>query len=366
CITKLPLAATAAILSDDRDLSELACVLPRAVNVLAVSEHDYHKPRVNRDILRRIHPEAVLLTVMEGVLQRQGQKIISAAEIDFAQPLAQPGRTLRYFDFFNAQSAVFVLEHEVEKADHMRPQHFAGDTHSADLVRRHRGVGAGFHQTLRKFQIDAAGHNADIGVFLPREHGDDEIFFVAGKSGNQSLGAVDAELVEQISVSRVSDHVQHLAILTIGAVDHALDVLFVVVDHHVRTMGPSQFANGVKTGVTHAADNVVVFQLADSLEHLASPENIGDLTLDQESSHRREGVHREHHPEDDHKHIEDSQRRIACGVYEFAVAHSSQGDDGHVQSIEEVDRRAAEQAISHHRDNENNQEGEEGKLQLAT
>ena len=49
----------------------------------------------------------------------------------------------------------------------MGTQYFAGNAHASDLVRRNGGVGSGFRQSLSKFLVNAAGYDAQVGVFLP-------------------------------------------------------------------------------------------------------------------------------------------------------------------------------------------------------
>src|SRR5258708_301525 len=318
------------------------------------------------DVFWWIYPETVLLTVMICVLDRQRQKIVFAAQVDVAHLLADPGRVLSHRDLFDAQRAILVLQHQVEKTDYVRPQNFAGNAHSANLVWRDGGIGAGFQQSLGEFLVDAARDDAQMSISLARKHGDNQVLFIARERGDEALRAIDAELLEDLGVGGVADDVQHFAMQSFSGFDNALDVFLIAIDDDIRTVRFFEFADGMASGVAESADNVMVFELTDSLEHLTSPEDVGDLAFDEKRRDRREHIHRDHHSKDDHEHIEYTQRGIVRRVDNFAVSDARQRDYGHVQRVKNMDGRAAQDAISENASHQHYGEDEKCKTNLAT
>jgi hypothetical protein len=94
-------------------------------------------------------------------------------------------------------------------------------------------------------------------------------------------------------------------------------------------------------------------EFANLLLHLSSPEQMLDLALDQERCNSREGVQHHGRAHEHDKNIENAQRRIVSRFNDLAVADASEGDDRHVQRLQERDARAAQQEVSGDADHQN-------------
>ena len=68
-----------------------------------------------------------------------------------------------------------------------------------------------------------------------------------------------------------------------------------------------------------------------------------ELHFHQEGGHDRKNVDRDRNSEQHDADIENAQSGIVAGVDDLAVSHPRQGDDRHVQGLQERDGGAAEQ-----------------------
>jgi len=247
----------------------------------------------------------------------------------------------------------------------VRSQHLAGDSHTADLVRRNCGIGTGFEESFSEFQIGTASDDANIRIPLPRKYGDDQVLLVTGQHADEAPGAIDPQFFEHISVGGVTDYIQHSPVNSIFIVHKALDMFLVVVNHYVRTLGSLEFIDRVAAGVSESTDDVVVLELADSLKHLTSPKDVGDLAFHEESSHHREHVQHDHHAEDDHENVEYPQQGVVRGIDDLGVAHAGESDDRHVEGVEEGDRGSAQDSVAGYADCQDDEKKEKRTSELS-
>jgi hypothetical protein len=113
------------------------------------------------------------------------------------------------------------------------------------------------------------------------------------------------------------------------------------------------------------ADDDVLLQFRDRLAHALPPEDLPELSLDDERRHRRGEVDQDAHPEDEQDHGEDPAGRVVVERDDLPVAHRGQGDDGHVQRVEDAVLALRDDGVAGHPDREDDQRRRRGGQQPA-
>src|SRR5882762_310025 len=138
----------------------------------------------------------------------------------------------------------------------------------------------------------------------------------------------------------------------------ALNLFFGGFDRDELRSRFEKLLSGVASCVTEAADDDVAGDFIDALLHAASPEWVGDFDFDDEGGDDGKHVYRCGHAENHDEHVEDAEGGVAGGIDDFSVADARDSDDGHVESLKEIDGAAAECEIADHA--ESNEAEEDG------
>ena len=181
---------------------------------------------------------------------------------------------------------------------------------------------------------------------MPDHHGDHQIVFVHRKGRDQTLGAGYAGLLQHQIVGGITDDVGQVFEFFFRFAQ-ALHALLVGLDHHVRRARLLQFFDRVPAGIAQSAHHVVLLEFADSLLHLAPPENVGDLAFHQESGNGGQHICGNRPAKNNDADVENTQAGMIGGAENFlagAVAHHRHRH--HVQRLQEADV-VADQHVSH-------------------
>src|SRR5882762_2171956 len=136
----------------------------------------------------------------------------------------------------------------------------------------------------------------------------------------------------------------------------ALNLFFGGFDRDELRSGFEKLLSGVASCVTEAAEDDVSGDLIDALLHAASPEWVGDFDFDDKRGDDGKNIHRGGDAEDHDEHVEDAESWVVGGIDDLSVADAGDGDNGHIQRLQEVDAVAAEREISDYAERDETEE----------
>jgi hypothetical protein len=264
--------------------------------------------------------------------------VIRAAMLDHAQRLA--GVALGNADLLDPQGLVGA-QHLVQEGDHGRPDHRRGDAHSAGEVGRHDRVRADLLHLVDPRDVVAAGDDAHLGVEALRGEGDHQVAAVVPHHCEHPGGALDAGILEHRVLGCVAVQEDRVGV----ALAKCVDVRLVRVDDHERAVGAEELARHVRAHAPDAAHDVMARHSCDPLQHASSPQCDVDFALDDE---RRELGKDEPGGGDAGKaehHREHAADRGLAHVHGLGVADRGDGDERHVQAVEQRVLVAADEAV---------------------
>src|SRR6267154_240563 len=135
-----------------------------------------------------------------------------------------------------------------------------------------------------------------------------------------------------------------------------LDLFFRRLNGHELCSSLDQLLRGMASRVAQAADDNVAGNFIDALLHAASPEWVGDFDFDDKRGDNRKNIHRGGDAEDHEEHVEDAESWVVGGIDDLSVADAGDGDNGHIQRLQEVDAVAAEREISDYAERDETEE----------
>ena len=168
------------------------------------------------------------------------------------------------------------------------------------------------------------------GIELAGRDRDEEVGLVGGQGEEDAAGPFDPGLLQHLVVGRVAlDEEERRR--GRGLVDPGP----VGLDDDEITFRREELVDDGLGRLVGAADDVVALEPADVLFHLAPPQDAFELPLDDERGDRGHGEGDRPQREDDVGRGKDAGGRVRAEVVGFAVADGADGDDGHVDRVEE-------------------------------
>lgn len=196
-----------------------------------------------------------------GTGWRHLRLLSGSADADDHQPLTAE---IRFAQFLTAVRIVFfdleigdlktadLLAGDFDKIFHGRMNHKPGDLDRATAKRADNAVGAGVFDFVAGFIITGSRDNLKLRVQHARRQNNVDVVRIAGQSGSQRLGAIDAGTFQNEIVGGIAVNVQPAARLT-----HRLQVFFIAVDHHKGFPPFMEVLTNCSSHTTDATHNVM-------------------------------------------------------------------------------------------------------------
>src|SRR5271168_3832699 len=141
----------------------------------------------------------------------------------------------------------------------------------------------------------------------------------------------------------------------------ALDLFFRRFDGDELCSSLDEFLSGVAAGVAEAADDNVAGNFVDAFLHAASPEWVRDFNFDDEGGDYGKHIDRGGDAEDHDEHVEDAKGRMVRGLDDLSVADAGDGDDGHIERLQEADGVTAEEKVADYAEGDEAEEESSGE-----
>src|SRR5438309_1875607 len=228
------------------------------------------------------------------------------------------------------------------------------ESHLGHQVTRHqvgrdRLVGSRQLQAADRAGLARAGDDPEPGVEVAGDQRDVDAALVGVDGADERLRMLDAGFLEHLFVGCVALDME--AVL----VPKALDRVLVAVDHHVLLAGAGEFPDDLGAHPAVAADDQVVTELTDLPLQPADPPEFEEMPLAERLREDAKAVEHGTDAANDQHRGEDAARRSQR--VDLGEAHRRDGDDRHVEGVEQAPTLDQEVAGGAEDDDDREQDG---------
>lgn len=252
-----------------------------------------------------------------------------AADVGVAQGLAFQGAVVEDGDVIHFDGEAGALGDELDEFHGGGVGEEGGDPVGADLGGDDDVVGAGLAELFLGAGLFRAGDDLDVGADLAGGEGDVDVFGVVGHDGDEDLGAGEAGVVEDFFLGGVAEDVEVAFGFDLG------DFVGEELDDDEGNAGFGELKADEGADAAETGDDGVLGEEADLASHATVSDEVLDFAFGQELNEAGEGVADGEHAEGDD---EDGVEPFGDGGERsyLAEADSGDGDDDHVEGVEEV------------------------------